>query len=204
MMSQKKPEPTIYPVILDVPGEKQALKGKEKVRFLSEFSRKALGRSAARLGVALPRLEKSENGAPLPVGGVHWSVSHKSRCVAAVAALQPVGIDIEQIRPVKAGLAERIAAPREWRLFPGDRQASFFRCWTAKEAVLKAAGIGIAGLDDCRIVSLESADRLLAVFQGASWTVAFHHFHQHLTAVAANGVNLLWIGPEDNNARPAP
>jgi 4'-phosphopantetheinyl transferase len=195
---------TIYPVILNVPEEKLSLKGREKVRFLSEFAREALGRSAARLGVALPRLEKSENGAPLPGGGVHWSVSHKSRCVAAVAALQPVGIDIEQIRPVKAGLAERIATPREWHLFSGDRQASFFRCWTAKEAVVKAAGVGIAGLDDCRIVSVESADRLLAVFQETSWTVTFHHFHQHLTAVAANGVNLLWIGPEDKNARSAP
>jgi 4'-phosphopantetheinyl transferase len=194
---------TIYPVILEVPGEKQALKGREKVRFLSKFAREALGRSAARLGVALPRLEKAENGAPLPVGDVHWSVSHKSRCVAAVAAFQPVGIDIEQIRPVKAGLAERIAAPREWHLFSGDRQASFFRCWTAKEAVLKAAGVGISGLDDCRIVSVQSADRLFAVFQETSWTVAFHHFHQHLTAVAANGVRPFWIVPEDKNARPA-
>ena len=195
---------TIYPVILNVPHAKQALKGREKVRFLSEFAREALGRSAARLGVALPRLEKAENGAPLPVDGVHWSVSHKSRYVAAVAAPRPVGIDIEQIRPVKEGLADRIADPQEWHLFSGDRQTAFFCCWTAKEAVLKAAGVGIAGLDDCRIISVEGPDRLMAVFRETTWRVGFHHFRRHLTAVAANGLRPSWISPEKRNARPAP
>jgi 4'-phosphopantetheinyl transferase len=191
---------TIYPVVLKVPEEKAALKGREKVRFLSEFARVALRRSAARLGVRLPKLQKKENGAPVPSEGIYWSLAHKSRYVAAVAVPRPVGIDIEQLRPVKDGLAERIAASEEWRLFPGDRHLAFFRCWTAKEAVLKAEGVGIAGLADCRIVAVDGPHRLSAVYRGTTWTVDSRLQDEHLTAVAGNGLNLSWIcrGEEDD------
>ena len=193
---------TIYPVVLKVPEEKEALKGREKVRFLSEFARAALRRSAGRLGVDLPKLEKEENGAPVPAGGIYWSLSHKSRYVAAVAAPKPVGIDIEQIRPVKEGLDQRIAGPGEWNLFPGDRRVAFFRCWTAKEAVLKAEGVGIVGLSDCRIVSVDAPDRLSAVYREATWTVDFRFEDEHLTAVAGNGLNLSWICRGEDDDRP--
>ncbi len=191
-MSGSDPKQTIYPVILKVPEEKQALSGREKVRFLSAFARKALRHSARRLGVDLPKPEKSENGAPIPKEGIHWSISHKRLYVAAAAAPQPVGIDIEQIRSVKAGLDEKIADTAEWRLFPGDRRLDFFRCWTAKEAVLKAAGVGIAGLPECRIVSVDGPDRLSAVYRNGNWAVSFRLFDRHLTAVAASGCDLCW------------
>ena len=190
---------TVFPVVLRVPPEKEALKGRDKVRFLSEYARAALKESAAQLGVDLPRLEKEENGAPVPAGGLFWSISHKSLYVAAVAAPKPAGIDLEQIRAVKAGLDERIAAPAEWALFSEDRQNDFFRCWTAKEAVLKAAGVGIAGLEDCRIVSVSSGDRLSAVFREQRWTVRFRFADGHVAAVAGNGLRLCWIGPEGDN-----
>jgi 4'-phosphopantetheinyl transferase len=194
---------TIYPVILNVPEDKQALKGRDKVRFLSEFARVALKRSAERLGVVLPELEKEESGAPIPRGGIHWSLSHKSGCVAAVAAPVPVGIDIEKIRPVKEGLAERIAASGEWGLFPGEGLSDFFRCWTAKEAVLKAAGVGIAGLSECRIVSVQRRERLSAAFESILWAVRFHPFGGHLAAVAVNGLDVCWIDPQGEHGCPS-
>ncbi|MCF8052243.1 MAG: 4'-phosphopantetheinyl transferase superfamily protein [Desulfobacterales bacterium] len=193
-MEHNDPSKTIYPVILEVPESKLRLQGRQKVRFLSEFARVALKSSAMRLGVVLPELEKTENGAPMPRGGIHWSLSHKSGCVAAVAAPAPVGIDIEKIRPVKEGLAERIAAPDEWRLFPGEGLSDFFRCWTAKEAVLKAAGVGIAGLSECRIVSVQGRERLSVAFESIFWAVRFHSFGGHLAAVAVNGLGVCWIG----------
>ncbi|MGD8366451.1 MAG: 4'-phosphopantetheinyl transferase superfamily protein [Desulfobacterales bacterium] len=185
----------IYPVVLKVPKEKEALKGREKVRFLSDFARVALRRSAARLGVDLPKLEKRENGAPVPTAGTYWSIAHKSRYVAAVAAPRPVGIDIEQIRPFKDGLAEKIGTPEEWGLFPGDRRLAFFRCWTAKEAVLKGECIGIAGLSGCRIVSVDGPRRLLVVYQERTWTVDSRLDDEHLTAVAGDGFAPTWTGP---------
>ncbi len=193
---------TVYPVVLKVPEEKEALKGREKVRFLSAFARTALRRSAARLGVDLPTLEKKENGAPVPSGGTYWSLSHKSRYVAAVAAPQPVGVDLEQIRTVRDGLAERIAASEEWALFAGDSRLAFFRCWTAKEAVLKAVGVGIAGLSDCRIAAVEGPDRLSAVFRETIWSVQFRMEDGHLAAVAGNGLRLSWIGRKEEDDPP--
>jgi 4'-phosphopantetheinyl transferase len=202
-MEHNDPSKTIYPVILEVPESKLRLKGADKVRFLSEFARVALKRSALRLGVVLPELKKKENGAPIPRGGIHWSLSHKSGCVAAVAAPTPVGIDIEKIRPVKEGLAERIAAPDEWHLFPGEGLSDFFRCWTAKEAVLKAAGVGIAGLSECRIVSAQRRERLSVVFESIFWTVRFHSFGGHLASVAVNGLGVCWIDPEGEHGCPS-
>jgi 4'-phosphopantetheinyl transferase len=187
---------TIYPVVLKVPEERKALTGKEKVRFLSAHARVALRRSAGRLGVELPKLEKEENGAPIASAGVYWSLSHKSRYVAAVASPKPVGIDLEQIRPVRDGLAERIAASEEWSLFSGNMRMAFFRCWTAKEAVLKAESVGITGLSDCRVVSVDGADRLSAVYRERTWRVDFYLDDEHLTAVAGTDLVLSWIGPE--------
>ena len=202
-MEYSDPSNTIYPVILEVPESKLRLKGGDKVRFLSEFARVALKRSAMRLGVELPELKKEENGAPIPKGGIHWSLSHKSGCVAAVAAPVPVGIDIEKIRPVKEGLAERIAAADEWRFFFGEGLSDFFRCWTAKEAVLKAAGVGIAGLSECRIVSVQGRERLSVSFESILWAVRFHPFGGHLAAVAVNGLGVCWIDPEGDHGCPS-
>lgn len=200
-MDEKGPANTIYPVVLKVPGEKMALRGRDKVRFLSEYARQALAQSAQRLGVLLPALVKTEDGAPVPAGGVHWSLSHKRAFVAAVAAPMPVGIDIEKIKPVREQMHEKIAAEEEWRLFAGDRLTDFFRCWTAKEAVLKAAGVGMAGLSDCRILSARERGRICVDFRGARWTVRFRPFNGHLAAVAVNRATVFWTFPEPKNVR---
>ena len=57
-----------------------------------------------------------------------------------------MGIDIEQVRSVKDGVMAKIADEQEWALAGGKAPESFFRFWTAKEAVLKAMGVGFTGL----------------------------------------------------------
>lgn len=113
---------------------------------------------AARLGVAATKIEYAlaEGGKPSiaqPPTGLHFSLSH-SQGLGAVAFSDrnPLGVDIEEERPATDGLAARYFAPEEARAIaaaPADRVLStFFRCWTCKEAVLKATGEGIRrGLD---------------------------------------------------------
>jgi 4'-phosphopantetheinyl transferase len=69
--------------------------------------------------------------------------------LCALALNRDVGVDLEHIlRPSDFdGLAEHFFAPREvatLRSLPVDgRVEGFFNCWTRKEAVLKAVGIGL-------------------------------------------------------------
>ncbi len=189
---RRSPECEIHPVILKVPSEYDRLPVRERVRFLSRHGRRAVSESAARAGFGLKSFPKDENGAPLPVNGVHWSLTHKPAFVAGVAAPGPIGIDIEEIRPRSERLKNRIAGPEEWELIDAEQPVSFFRYWTAKEAVLKAAGVGLAALSECRILKIMDARHLVIVFQGQNWTVAHHFFDGHLASVVRDGYSLHW------------
>ncbi|HWR03373.1 MAG TPA: 4'-phosphopantetheinyl transferase superfamily protein, partial [Humidesulfovibrio sp.] len=78
-----------------------------------------------------------------------FSISHSGRMVwAAFCRAAAVGIDVEQIRPLPEAfdLAAQLH-PLECaavRAQPEpDRAVAFHRCWTRKEAVLKALGMGL-------------------------------------------------------------
>ena len=92
------------------------LKGRECAEALSLQARTALALSAELSGVTLELLAKGDRGAPLPSGGVYWSLSHTSDFVAGVTAPYPIGIDIEKIKSFTPALRERVAGTREWEL----------------------------------------------------------------------------------------
>jgi len=79
-----------------------------------------------------------------------FNVSHSGTyALIVISAKRTVGIDVES---VDAGLdwqslARRVCTRDEWDAIarlPAARQTrQFFRCWTAKEALLKALGMGI-------------------------------------------------------------
>lgn len=184
---------TIHPVVMAVPIEDRHLKGREKVAALGRYARQALNRSAEFSGVSMGPLNKNEKGAPIPTNGIHWSLSHKSAFVAAVTAGQPIGIDIEKLRECSKALYERIASPNEWDLAPTVTQVLFFRIWTAKEAVLKAAGQGLTGLSDCRILSIDDTARLTVQYKDATWRVVQYRIgDDHIASVTENAQTIEW------------
>jgi len=82
---------------------------------------------------------------------IRFNLSHSGdQALLAVALGREVGADVEAIRTdVETDkLAERFfsAAERQaLRALPPERRvAAFFRCWTCKEAFLKAQGIGLS------------------------------------------------------------
>ena len=184
---------TLYPVLMPVPEDKKALKGRDKVATLSQLARKALTKSCAKSGLKLDTFPKSESGAPIPVNGVHWSLSHKTDIVGGVAAPLPVGLDLETIRPVSDGLMFKVAGDDEWRLVSGDRQHAFFRFWTAKEAVLKAVGKGIAGLSHCRVVEVIDATHMILTYAEHRWPVSHYWFENHVAAITSHTFDLNWM-----------
>lgn len=104
-------------------------------------------------------LTEGEHGrpalAPPLAGAMQFNWSHSGECaLVALAREVTPGVDVELVRTRASALdiAERFFTAREsaWlRGLPADRQRlAFLELWTAREAVLKATGRGIAfGLD---------------------------------------------------------
>ncbi len=85
--------------------------------------------------------------------GIEFNLTHSAGLVLlAVARERPVGIDVERLRPSMdvLGVARLALPPAEAAALaaladPGERRAAFFRCWTRKEAYLKARAEALPG-----------------------------------------------------------
>ena len=183
----------IFPVILPVSDADKRLNGRDKVNALSRLARSALMKSCEQSGLRLDAFPKNEMGVPLPVDGVHWSLTHKSDMVGGVASLLPVGMDLETIRPVNDALLAKVADDDEWHLVGGDPQKAFFRFWTAKEAVLKAVGKGMVGLSRCRVVAVVDDTRMTLTYDETRWPVTHFWFDGHVAALTAPQVSVSWM-----------
>lgn len=189
----------IYPVILRVPDEKRMLSGKDLVGFLKQYARQAVSVSASQRGINLQDLENDINGAPKPSNGFYWSLSHKPGYVAGVVASLPVGIDIEGIRPVRPALFAKVMDERERRLANTISDKLFYRFWTSKETVLKAVGVGLRGLSQCKVVRIIDHRFMELEYRDTHWLIENIHYDHHLIAVVKNNSDIRWIFPFSAN-----
>ncbi len=181
----------IYPVILAVPDAIKALTPKERVKFLSRHARRALEMSAEKSRIRLDALAQDERNAPLPFNGTYWSITHKNEYVGGVVCPSPTGIDIEKICPRAKSLFRKTADEAEWAL--ADKTfTTFFRYWTAKEAVLKTAGIGLRDLSKCRIRRVRDPHHLDLAYDGNNWRIEHHFFNNHIASIVKNDFLIEW------------
>ena len=82
---------------------------------------------------------------------VEFNSSHSGEfALLAVAKTAAIGVDIERLRfeNINTVLLERTLSPQEMGAYevlePEARTGAFFQTWTRKEAVLKAAGVGLS------------------------------------------------------------
>jgi 4'-phosphopantetheinyl transferase len=180
---------TLYPVILSIPESlMDGLPGSERLAVQRKMSREALAFSARKSGLPLGAIEKDKRGAPLPSNGVYWSLSHKTKCVAAVVSTRGIGIDVEEVKDrTSRQLFEYLAGPEEWQLFSPSLPdwEIFYRCWTAKEAAIKATGEGLKDLRKCKVVTIPDTDHLILFYDHRFWTVEHHRWQNHLISVTA-------------------
>lgn len=110
------------------------------------------GRSLLRNLLECPEqpILKSVYGKPYIVGYPSFSISHSGDfLVIAVSSNGSVGVDIEVCRKIESfyDLLDYVCHPNEkkeiYRSHHSNFQKTFLRCWTRKEAVLKAIGSGI-------------------------------------------------------------
>jgi len=99
------------------------------------------------------QFEYSDHGKPrLPAcPELEFNASDSGEFMAlGVAENRLIGVDIEQVRDNFAGLeiADRFFSAREVEVLrslpPNEQRYAFFRCWTRKEAFIKAIGEGLS------------------------------------------------------------
>ena len=101
---------------------------------------------------------RQKNGKPfLPdYPGFHFSLSHAGSWAVCAVSEYPLGVDLEQLRELRRGVAERWFSASESALLRQMPPEAFFEFWTLKEAAVKATGEGLArGLSRAQ-VTLES------------------------------------------------
>jgi len=121
--------------------------------------RKMLSEATGLPAIGLTFVE-SDEGKPRALNTAGWdfNVSHSGDYVAVAVGQGQVGVDLEQVRPVREmeSIADRYFHPDEaaaWRsLAPGLREEAFFVLWSAREASMKCVGLGLArGLSVTRV-----------------------------------------------------
>lgn len=184
---------TLYPVVMAVPEAGLRPRGREQVARLSRIARKALQLSAERSGVVLGDLLKDEDDVPIPFDGTFWSLSHKPKCVAAVVSSERAGIDVEEVKPRSPGLFDPVASDEEWEVGGGKSWDVFFRYWTAKEATLKALGVGTSGLKACRVTAVPDNLHVALEYRCRPFTVEQLRCGNHIVSVLQGDSRIEWV-----------
>lgn len=135
----------------------------------------------------------------VPHRAIEFNMSHSGGIVLiALAQHIPIGVDVEVLRPMpeRAAIVRRYFHPGEVADFadvpPADAEAAFFRCWSRKEAVVKALGLGMSlDLHRYRVACLPGAAAEVLALEGddapqKTWSLIDLHFGPgHVGAVAA-------------------
>lgn len=103
--------------------------------------------------------------------GIHFSISHcDTGCLVAVAD-QPIGVDIQDIRPVSREVVCRVCSACELEEFDQsqDKDCVFAKMWAAKESYGKKSGMGLQYelQHDCR----KKAGVIISVDERKGYTI---------------------------------
>ena len=78
---------------------------------------------------------------------LHFNVSHSGKWVVCCIDQTPIGVDVEEMRPVDYRIIERFFSKEEATVFfdlsEEKREEHFFDLWTLKESYVKAIGKGL-------------------------------------------------------------
>lgn len=127
-----------------------------------------------------------------PWSDVQFNLAHSYHLgLVAVTKQQPVGVDIEKIRPAHyAAIAKRYFTIEEYHALlslPADSQLkAFYRLWARKEAVMKAVGKGLTLPLSSFSVSLQEDYETIHLEQTHWSVVSFDMDSQFQSAVATS------------------
>ncbi|MBK8101272.1 MAG: 4'-phosphopantetheinyl transferase superfamily protein [Planctomycetes bacterium] len=163
----------------------------ERFRFLDHRRRYAIGHGALRailggyagMDPAGLTFAVGPRGKPSLVEpkGLHFNLSHSAQLALIAVARHEVGVDCEKMRHLESRteIARRHFSPVEFAaleaLPESEQLRGFYRCWTRKEAYIKAVGAGLSMPLDVFDVSLAEKPEFLAIRDGkedaAAWSL---------------------------------
>jgi 4'-phosphopantetheinyl transferase len=122
-------------------------------------------------------------------------------CVYAFTHVAEVGVDVEKIHDLSNmdRIVERFFSPLENKIFRSlpehNRKKAFFKCWTRKESLLKAMGVGLSFPLDKVDVITDASEEMSEVFiktkelnMEIEWTVRdINVFEGFASALALKG-----------------
>lgn len=119
------------------------------------------------MGITDSTLHRADSGQPYLSGcNLHISISHCGTFVACAISPDPVGIDIERIRPIEARMCRHVCTEEEAAYLCPDALSAtgkwddpqllrrFFEIWTGKEAWFKKCGTGITDFRSINTLTL--------------------------------------------------
>lgn len=161
-----------------------------RYRFADHQRRYQIGHGALRqiLGGYLDRgpkeieIRTGPRGKPyLSDGELHFNLSHSGKLALIGVAQTELGVDVEKVRHLESltPIAQRHFSNTEFAKldqYEGDaRELAFYRCWTRKEAYIKALGEGLSMALDSFEVSIDQEPQFLACHDGredpANWSM---------------------------------
>lgn len=161
------------------------------------------GRAAARRLLA-DLLDTTPSRVPLrraddkavDVTGTEWhvSIAHSEERALAVASRQPVGVDLERIRPRDPEVGRFLFRSEERDLpnaLPYDDNRALLLCWTLKEATLKARRSGFRTSPKALRLNVAPVDQTatVAVEEGRTWLLVYAELDDFWAAVATPDAN---------------
>ncbi len=113
--------------------------------------------------------------------GPSFNLSHSGDLALVALASNELGVDVEKVRRLESlrQIAQRHFSDAEYAalkaLDEGEQELAFYRCWTRKEAYIKALGEGLSMALDSFDVSIGEAAAFLACHDGredpARWSM---------------------------------
>lgn len=130
--------------------------------------------------------------------GLYFNVSHSSDlAVIAVSRDYEIGVDLEIPRPVEPAVAQAFFSAAEvaaLAALPEDRWLDgFYRCWTRKEAFVKALGAGLNHPLDSFTVPLDDGEQPMPLVTADERLVAWQAWRLLPFRVAGRAIGAVCI-----------
>lgn len=107
---------------------------------------------------------------------IHFNLSHSGPLALCAVGDNPVGVDIEWVRPRSPGLISGVLTPEEYRWYRenGSDWPAFYTLWTRKESLCKYRGTSVLHPKRiCLPLPGETDEGIIITnFSGEEWRVA--------------------------------